>query len=292
MDLQNGTERWRLETDAGFEASGLYHDGRVYIGNADGILYAVDGSSGETVWRREIVGKVTGTANIAVHPDTGKPVVLFGSYDNHLYCLDSQTGQIVFEYEAGYYINGSIAVSDGAAVFGSCDANLYRVPIGDPNGVQTLDAGAYVAAATPVKDGIVYAGSLEGRFLAANIQTQTILWDFEETDAGFYSSPAVNETVVIVGCRDQHVYCFDRMTGTIQWTYESQENFDSSPLICGDTVAVGCDDGRLYLLDIQTGAEIFSYTLGSPIVSAAAIAQNHLLIGCDNGTMYAFVEKR
>ena len=82
------------------------------------------------------------------------------------------------------------------------------------------------------------------------------------------------------------------MTGTIQWTYESQENFDSSPLICGDTVAIGCDDGRLYLLDIQTGAEIFSYTLGSPIVSAAAIAQNHLLIGCDNGTMYAFVEKR
>ncbi|MFZ9010842.1 MAG: PQQ-binding-like beta-propeller repeat protein [Anaerohalosphaeraceae bacterium] len=160
--------------------------------------------------------------------------------------------------------------------------------MGDPEATATIEAGSYVAANPAIADGVIYAGSYDGLFLAADAETQMILWKFEEGEGGFLSAPAVNEMVVIVGSRDRNVYCLDRSTGKKSWAFSAQDNFDSSPVICGDTVAIGCDDGRLYLLDIKTGEEVFSYTLGSPVGSSPALAQNYLLIGCDNGAVYAF----
>jgi outer membrane protein assembly factor BamB len=292
VDLQTGAERWRLETEAAFEAGGLYHDEKLYLGNEDGVFYAVDAHNGQIVWSREIGGKITGTANLAVLPESGAAMLVIGSYDNHLYGFDAETGAVLLNYAAQNYINGAVAVADGKAIFGSCDANLYVVPVASPNDAQTIDAGSYVAANPAIDGGVVFAGSFEGRFLAADMTTQKVLWTFDETPEAFFSSPAVHDQVVVVGNRDGTVYCLDRATGDKRWAFSAQDGFDSSPVICGDTVAIGCDDGRLYLLDIQTGEEVFSYTLGSPVVSSPAVAENHLLIGCDNGMVYAFVEKR
>ncbi|MFZ9010843.1 MAG: hypothetical protein ACO20W_03000 [Anaerohalosphaeraceae bacterium] len=67
---------------------------------------------------------MTGSANLAIAPESNRTVVLFGSYDNNLYCLEAQTGNLVFKHPAQSYINGAIAVADNVAVFGSCDANI------------------------------------------------------------------------------------------------------------------------------------------------------------------------
>jgi outer membrane protein assembly factor BamB len=260
-----------------------------------GQFYCINATTGQSQWTFEAEGKITGSANLATAPESNRTVVLFGSYDNNLYCLEVQTGNLVFKHPAESYINGAIAVADNVAVFGSCDANIYQVPVADPEATVTIEAGSYVAANPAIADGVIYAGSYDGIFLAADAKTQTILWKFEEGEGGFLSAPAVNETVVIVGSRDRNVYCLDRSTGKKRWVFSAQDNFDSSPVICGDTAAIdtaaiGCDDGRLYLLDIKTGEEVFSYTLGSPVASSAAIAQNYLLIGCDNGNIYAFTK--
>ena len=291
VDLATGTEIWKFEADDELEASGLYHNGFIYIGSNSGTFYAIRCENREPVWTFKANGKITGSANIAKHPETGRAVILFGSYDNNLYCLDAETGELVFEYPAESYINGSIAVTDNAAVFGSCDANIYWVPIADPNSAKTIDAGSYVATNPAIDTDVIFAGSYEGTFLAADMKTQKTLWQFDESKDAFLSAPAVNENVVIVGCQDRNVYCLNRSTGDKLWTFSAQDGFDSNPVICGDKVAIGCDDGRLYLLDIQTGKEVFDYTLGSPVLSSAAIAKNYLIIGCDNGTVYAFIEK-
>jgi outer membrane protein assembly factor BamB len=289
IDLATGKQVWKFQADDELEAAPLYHDDSLYVGSANGAFYSVNAHTGQQQWVYEVGGKIVGAANIAEYPKTHGCVVVFGSYDNNLYALEAETGELVFKHPAESYINGSIAVADNAAVFGSCDANIYWVPIADPNAAVTINAGSYVATNPAVDDGVIYAGSYEGVFLAADVKTQKILWQFDESEDAFLSSPAVNNEVVVVGCRDRNVYCLDRFTGKKRWAFSAQDNFDSSPVICGDKVAIGCDDGRLYLLDIQTGKEIFSYTLGSPILSSPAIAQSHLIIGCDNGTVYAFV---
>jgi outer membrane protein assembly factor BamB len=65
------------------------------------------------------------------------------------------------------------------------------------------------------------------------------------------SVSAVNETVVIVGCRNHKVYCLDRFTGKKGWAFSTRDNFDSSPVICGDKVAIGCDNGTVYAFVVR-----------------------------------------
>ena len=288
INLKTGSKRWQFEAEDELEASPLFHDGVIYIGSNGGLLYAIDAATGQPKWTFKDAGKITGSANIAVDPATSRPLLLFGSYDSNLYCLNAENGTVSFKYPAQNYINGSVAIANNTVFFGSCDAMIYQVPIADLGAAKTIDAGSYVAANPAIDNGVVYAGNYEGTFLAADITTQETLWQYEKSEDAFFSSPAVNEDVVIVGCRDQKLYCFDKATGEVRWTFLAGDNFDSSPVICGGNVVVGNDDGRLYVLDIQTGKEVFSYTLGSPIVGSAAIAQNHILIGDDNGTLYAF----
>ena len=291
IDLTTGKQIWKFQADDELEAAPLHYDGSLYVGSVNGTFYSLDAQTGQQKWVYEVGGKIIGSANIVEDLKTYGSVVMFGSYDNNLYGLEAETGRLILEYPAKSYINGSIAVADNAAVFGSCDANIYQVPIADPNAVKTIDAGSYVATNPAIHNGIIYAGSYEGTFLAADAKTQKTLWRFDESEDAFLSAPAVNDAVVVVGCRDRNVYCLDRVMGKKLWVFSAQDNFDSSPVICGDTVTIGCDDGRLYLLDIATGAEVFSYTLGSPVVSSPAIAKNHLIIGCDNGAVYAFIGK-
>ena len=289
LDLKTGREIWKFAADDDLEASPLYHNGVVYVGSDSGTFYAVSAADGQPAWTSEAGGRITGSANIAVRPETNQKVIVFGCYDNNLYCLDAETGKPIFEHPAESYINGSIAVANNAAFFGSCDTNIYQVPIADPSSVKKIEAGSYVAASPVIDNNVIFAGSFDGIFLAADATKYETLWQFDEGEDAFFSSPAVNENIVVVGCRDRNVYCLDRQTGNKRGRFSAQENFDSSPVICGDKVAIGCDDGRLYILDIETGQEVFSYTLGSPVLSSPAIAQNHLFIGCDNGIVYAFV---
>lgn len=290
LTLQTGTEIWRFEADDELEAAPLFCDGRVYIGSANGTFYALNATTGKVLWTFDEAGKITASANIARSGESGKTLIVFGSHDNNLYGLDT-AGKTVLTAEADNYINGAVAVADNTAFFGSCDANVYMVPLGQPTAAETIDAGSYVAANPVITGGVVYAGNYDGRFFAADIATRKILWQYDETEDAFFSSPAVNDSVVVVGCRNGKLYCFDKTSGDVKWTFAATDNFDSSPVICGDKVIVGNDDGRVYLIDLTTGTEIFAYTLGSPVAGSAAIAKNHILIGCANGTLYAFTAK-
>ncbi len=290
LELHTGREIWRFEADEALEASPVYHNGMVYVGSNRGTFYAVKAQTGQLVWSCKTDGKITGSANIAVHPKTDQTLVIFGSYDNNLYAVDAAGGQIVFQYPARNYINGAIAAAQNTAAFGSCDANLYLVPIDAPEQTRTIDAGSYVAANPVLFEGVIYAGNYDGVFLAADAAGGSILWRFDKAEDAFFSSPAVNDRVVVVGCRDGKVYCFSRQSGKLLWTFAAQDSFDSSPLLCGDKAAVGCSDGRLYLLDINSGKELFAYTLGGSVSSSPAAAQNRLLVGCEDGSVYTFVQ--
>lgn len=291
LDLRTGKKLWQFEADDELEASPLYHETGIYIGSAMGTFYAIDLKTHQPKWTVSTGGKIVGSANLFSHPQTNESMIIFGSYDNNLYCYNALTGEEYFKYPAQNYINGSVAIINNIVAFGSCDANVYLVPVDNLENTQTIDAESYVAASPALYENTVYTGNYEGRFFAADMTTQKVLWQYTDTKDAFFSSPAVNAQYVAVGCRDAKLYCFDRLSGEVRWTFTGSDSFDSSPVICGDKVAVGGSDGRLYIVDLQSGKELFSYTLGSPVASSPAIAQNHLLIGCDNGILYAFTEQ-
>ena len=76
-----------------------------------------------------------------------------------------QTGQLVWAFETGNYVNGSPAVDDGKCVFGGCDALIHVVSVADGAKVAEIDSGSYIAASAAFLDGQVYVGNYENVFL-------------------------------------------------------------------------------------------------------------------------------
>lgn len=289
-DLKTGQEKWRFKADDELEASPLYADGAVFVGSVNGTFYAVSAENGQGLWTFNTNGKIIGSANTFTDA-AGKRRVVFGSYDNFLYCLNAGDGSVAWKHEAQNYINGAPAIADGAAVFGSCDGRLYVVPLADPNTTQTIDIESYMAASPAIDGGKVYAGNYEGLFIAASLSSQTTTWQFRRQDVPFVASPAVTEDRVLLGAQDKNLYCLNRADGTVVWTFSATDKIDSSPVVCGNRVIFGGDNGRLTIVNMTDGKEVFAYTLGKAITAGPAIADSTVLIGCDDGAVYAFIPK-
>lgn len=173
-----------------FTASPTVYGGRVYIGSNTGVFYAVDATTGKTVWSKNLgfVRKltcgargITSTASVAVSPATGKATVYVGGGNGYMYALDAVTGQQRWKTVVGgvhsttvndYYNWSSPAVANGHVYYGitsQCDNPFVRGGLvefdqstGATQGVYyavgptDLGAGVWTSPAVAA-DGKVYA---------------------------------------------------------------------------------------------------------------------------------------
>ncbi|MHC4170514.1 MAG: outer membrane protein assembly factor BamB family protein, partial [Planctomycetota bacterium] len=288
ISLEDGRQKWEYKTSDVIEAAPCVVAGSVYVGCADGLLYALDAKTGSFRWKYETDGEILGAANWVRSADGEGLWILVGSYDNRLHCVDSASGQAVWTYETDNYINGSPAVADQKTVFGGCDAIIHVVSLIDPNETAGIDGGSYIAGSAAFVDGQIYVGNYDNVFVRADLAAEKIVWEYAESDAAFFSSPAVGTDVVIFGGRDKQVHCIGRDDGKVVWTFQALDEVDSSPAICGDKVVVGSQDGRLYMLRLSDGTKLWSYETGQPITSSPAVASGIVVVGCDDGYVYAF----
>jgi len=288
VDLETGSGVWEYRTGSEVEGAPCVVEGSVFVGSSDGFLYAFDGKSGSLRWKYETEGEILGAANWTVSPDGQSKWILVGSYDNVLHCVDSADGKAVWTYETDSYINGSPAVSEGMAAFGGCDAMIHVVSVADGSKVTQIDTDSYIAASAAFIEGQVYVGNYGNELIRADVGAGKIAWRYTDTDAPFFSSPAVGEDVVVLGGRDKKVHCIGRDDGKAVWTFQTLGEVDSSPVICGDKVVVGSEDGRLYMIRLSDGTEVWSYQIGRPVMSSPAVAYGMIVVGSDDGYLYAF----
>ena len=92
------------------EAAPCVVGNRVYVGSADGFLYALDAQSGALQWKYETGDRILGGANWAQDRKGEGHRILVGSYDGGLHCVDAGTGKGIWVYQTGRYINGTPAL--------------------------------------------------------------------------------------------------------------------------------------------------------------------------------------
>jgi len=291
LDLRSGKKLWSYPTGDSVEAAPCVLDGWVFAGSGDNCLHALDAGTGELKWKYETEGQILGAANWTRSSDGRGTWVLVGSYDNKLHCVDSRTGKLVWAYETGNYVNGSPAVDNGQCAFGGCDAIIHVISLADGSKVSEIDSGSYIAASAAFLDGEIYVGNYENVFFKVDVKTASIVWKYSQSDAPFFSSPAVGDEFVVFGGRDNHVHCLRRDDGRQAWTFKTLGEVNSSPALCGDKVIVGSDDGRLYMLRLADGKPLWSYEIGQPVTSSPAVASGLVVVGCDDGYVYAFGPK-
>jgi outer membrane protein assembly factor BamB len=260
----------------------------VYVGDSDGVLHCIDAVAGKKKWSYETGGGIKSGVNFS--GDT----ILFGSSDEHLYCLE-KNGTLAWKFEvSGGPVLGTPVVVDGRTFAAGCDSTLHVIDVATGKEKDRLDLGGQVAASPAVVADRLYVGTMTNQVLGIDWKKPSLDWKFEPEDRAqpFYSSAAVTDKLVIVGSRDRLVHALDRKTGNEEWNFPTGGNVDSSPVVVGGRVYFGSADGKLYVLDAAKGTLIQKIDLHGPISASPAVSDGRLVIGTEKNVVYCLGAKK
>ncbi|MET8813888.1 PQQ-binding-like beta-propeller repeat protein [Streptomyces sp. NPDC004549] len=252
LDAREGTDLWRLSTDA-WVYSLKADRGTVVTGTRGGGAQAWDASGGQKLW------EISGCQTDFESPEAG-PVVHDGTVyvwqDARLRALDARTGDERWSY-----------------------------PVGD-----AASCGGVPVRLTPADDGHVYlcAGS---RVLAVEAATGRVRWHFEApavflAPPAFVPGPAVTGGGVYLADYLGTVYALDAADGRDRWRIATESRASVEPvLVAGGHVHVGSGKG-LYTLDAVTGTPKWRFQAGGDVVGAPSVAEGRIHFGSTDALIY------
>ncbi|XP_023127577.2 beta-alanine-activating enzyme isoform X2 [Amphiprion ocellaris] len=169
LNPDSGDVLWSYCTDVPLFSSPSSCSGHVVIGSVDGNICCFS-SSGKLLW--QFLTKAPVFSSPCVTPDQQK--LLCGSHDGRLYCLNCADGSLVWTFQTTGKVYSSPCVFGGSAVGRT---------------------GALVGLAST--DGTVWIlDGQNGQMLASFVLPGEL-----------FSSPVVWEQSLVIGCRNDYVYC-------------------------------------------------------------------------------------
>jgi len=288
LSADSGKELWRIETKDAITAAPAASGKRIFLSSNDGSLYALAADTGKELWRFSTEDKISSGAVAIKSPDGAADWVLVNGYDGTARVLNAADGKVVWSYTTDNYINGAPAVVDGRyLVFGGCDALLHVVNLQDGTLVHTIPANAYVPASIGTFGSMAFCGNYANQTVAFDVPGGKIAWVYEDRALPFFSSPAVNEKLVLIGSRDKHLHALDRVSGKVAWKFSTGGRVEGSPIVFSDGVVFGSSDGRLYAASLDAGTELWRLDLGESLVASPAFGHRQIVVSGEKGTVFA-----
>ncbi|KAM6439775.1 beta-alanine-activating enzyme isoform 2-T6 [Liasis olivaceus] len=213
LDIYKKECVWRLHSESGgvFASPHLnllpHH---LYVGTLGGLLLAVNPVMGKTVWK-SVCGKP-----IFSSPHCDKDYVYVGCVDGNLYCF-SHFGEKVWAFSS----NGPIFSSP-------CVSNFSR----------DIFFGSH--------DYFIYCCNREGNLLWKFETTSRVY----ATPFLFCSHDLDSKTFLVVTSTDGKIWILNAKTGVAEGTGELPGEVFSSPVAWGSTIIIGCRNNYLYCLDL------------------------------------------
>lgn len=274
------------------EATPMIYDSTLYIGRIDGYMTAISLAKRDTIWNYETMGQISASPNIMKF--AGRKAIVFGSYDNNLYCVDAKNGKELNQFESGYYLNGAAALWKGHVIFGGCDSWVRIIDCKTGNRTDSLLLDAYVPASPAIMGDYCYIGDYSGNIYKLMLEDGEIVRHkkivCENGENGsFIAVPAISTDAFYFFSGDRHLHAISRLNGKLKWKYMLKGNVgESSPVVCNDKIIVCTKTGIVSILDTEAGELLWEYDTGEQIVGSPAIIKDHFMILTSKGTLLCF----
>ncbi len=284
LDLASGNEVWKKPVGSGFLAAGAVRNGRFFVGDMDGRVFCLDTQSGNVLWQFETDGEINSSPNFIGDR------VLVGSQDAHLYCFEEATGDIVWKHGINDLIQCSPCLAGKHAFLAGCDGQLHVIDVEQGTMLRQVNIQAQTRATPAVLGDLVVVPTYRDTVFGIRWEAGKIAWEYQNPRRRmpFHSAPALTEKVAVFGGEDKSIHAVDLATGEEKWVFPTKRSVESSPVVVGNRVFVGSGDGRVYGLALDDGALLWSYDAGGSFTASPAVAQGRLVIANDDGTIYCF----
>ncbi len=124
----NGQLLWTYQLHAGSLSFNAYHNGRVFIADTMGYVYAFNASTGQLIWETNI-----GSSCDISSPTLSGGLLFIGTRDysdGAFYALNETTGSILWRYPIGASVTAPPSIVDGMMLCGSDGWNMYAFDVG------------------------------------------------------------------------------------------------------------------------------------------------------------------
>jgi outer membrane protein assembly factor BamB len=198
-----------------------------------GALYGVDAGTGTVTWKDP---RPTDHPHSSPAIDREAGAMVVGSNDGRLYGWTYPDPEFAWTFQTGGAIKGPIATYDGGAFFGSWDEHVYRVDLetGEEDWAFAADGDVMVGPSVDPRSETVYVGSHDSRLYALDVATGEERWSYD-TGGMLIGCPTVTREHVLVGSYDRHLYALT-LEGELAWTVENRGWVTSTPLVTEDAV--------------------------------------------------------
>ena len=312
---------WQFDTPGEIATAPIMFNGVVYLAcqsgrDGAGVLLALDGVTGEELWRFTVPRNHSISSTPAAHDG----LVLLGTNGGIFYALDAAIGRVAWQFETRGAIRAAPAVAGNLVYFGSDDRCLYALALLTGQERWHLETGGAVTMAPAVDRGRVFASAGDRRFRAVDARTGTELWSANIGEAA--CPPVVSGPTVFVPTRDCQLYALVATSGERRWSARFKPGRDGfselaawegrlyltygnvlaaldiisgqiewevalpdvaalkAPALAGQLLYVtSTTPGRLYAFDIARGRRRWQYDLPQTVVTSPVISQRALLIG-------------
>jgi outer membrane protein assembly factor BamB len=260
---------WEFDTKQLIEFPPVLENGRVFVVNKVGTLYAIDAETGKQAWKRQLAADVTG-------PAFSEGTLYVAQLGGTIAAIDSKDGQPKWTFRADGKLESSPLIADGRVYFGDDDGHLYALDAASGKVAWQNRLGTDIKASPSFSDGTVYVGDYEGGIHAVDASSGKIHWTADTTtfppggNGGFYSSPSIAFGHVYEARDDGVVYAVDQDDGKLAWHYDTSNQIYGSPAAAQvpgtpASIYIGSYNHQLYALDATSGKQRWRYDVGGQV---------------------------
>ena len=141
-------------------------------------------------------------------------MIVVGSYDNFVHCVDAQKGKVIWKFETQITSMASLRFTRATVVFGGCDSVLYVVNLKRKID-RSVEVEAPIAASYP--SGMCRIGNMDRAVMAFDLETGEAV-GITATSSLFFSCPYRN---VLIG-RDEACIASANLR-KIEWRFAAHE---------------------------------------------------------------------
>ncbi|OFX23639.1 MAG: hypothetical protein A2041_11565 [Bacteroidetes bacterium GWA2_31_9b] len=255
---KTGKKIWEYLGSGAIHTSAAIKNNKVYFGSFDSKVYCLDANTGNEIWDYQTGKDTTYYCWLGIQgsPAIENDKLYIGSRDGLVYCLNSTTGDSIWtnkNFERSW-MPSSFAIGE-KLYCGSSDAfSFYAINKSTGNIEYKIKTNSYTFSSPAIDSEMAYIGSANGRLYGINLDTKSIIWEYNTTKNALDSINVFDEYGIIniknyneLGIKMQ-VNNFDNYVSFSNLLFKTYGAILSSPVINNNTIYFGDYNGIIYAL--------------------------------------------
>jgi glucose dehydrogenase len=180
-------------------------DGKVFVGDSDGMVYALDAETGDYLWEFSAGDEKGDREKIWSTLAVSEGTLYFGSFNKKVYAINTADGSKKWEYLTEGAVTAEPLVVDGTVYVGSHDRYFYALNAADGSLKWKFMGGNWFWAKPVIYEGSMYAGCLDGWVYVLDAATGAEVKRYN-LEGHLAASPVIHEDNVIFSTRVGTLY--------------------------------------------------------------------------------------